>query len=117
MLRLVGRVNAYIRSGWSIMSGNPHICSIFLKRISLFSCFLARSLLSAMLAFGQADQGTITAVVLDTSGGAVANAKVAPTNRHTDLRLQTATDSRGGYVLTPVKIGNYKVPATAPGLA
>ena len=117
MLRLVGRVNAYIRSGWSIMSGNPHICSIFLKRTSLFSCFLAGSLLSAMLAFGQADQGTITGVVLDTSGGVVANAKVTLTNRDTDLVLQTATDSSGVYVFTPVKIGNYKVSATAPGFA
>lgn len=41
------------------MSGNLHVFFVFLRRISLFSCFLAASLLFTAPALGQADQGTI----------------------------------------------------------
>jgi hypothetical protein len=65
--------------------------------------------------FAQLDQGTVTGVVEDSSGGVVPGAQVMLTSTDTGLVLQTRTDARGIYVFSPVKIGHYKVSAVAPG--
>lgn len=64
---------------------------------------------------GQADQGAITGYIKDTSGAAIPNANVTVTNLDTGLALETKTNGTGVYVVAPVKIGNYKVSATASG--
>ncbi len=68
-------------------------------------------------AFGQADQGTITGVVTDTTGAAIPNAQLTLTNIGTNLALQGKTNSDGIFVFSPVKIGEYTLTATAPGFA
>jgi hypothetical protein len=65
--------------------------------------------------FGQMDQGTITGVVQDKTGAVIPNASVRLTNTDTGLVLQTNTDGNGIYAFPPVKIGSFKVSATAPG--
>ncbi|MGH9586916.1 MAG: TonB-dependent receptor domain-containing protein [Acidobacteriaceae bacterium] len=60
------------------------------------------------------DQGTITGVVQDNSGAVIPNAQVTLTNTDTGLVLQRRTNGSGVYVFSPVKIGNYKVSASAP---
>jgi hypothetical protein len=73
-------------------------------------------LFSAPIAlFGQMDQGTITGVVQDKTGAVIPSASVTLTNTDTGLVLQTNTDNSGIYAFPPVKIGNFKVSATAPG--
>jgi hypothetical protein len=47
----------------------------------------------------------------------VANAQVTLTSTDNGLVLQARTDNSGVYTFSPVKIGNYKVSATAPGFA
>jgi len=63
----------------------------------------------------QVDQGTIAGSVQDSSGAVVANAHVTLTNADTGLVLQRDTNASGVYVFSPVKIGNYKLNATAAG--
>ena len=66
---------------------------------------------------GQADQGAITGLVQDTTGAVIPNAQVTLTNVDTGLTLHGQTDASGNYVFSPVKIGTYKVQATAAGFS
>jgi hypothetical protein len=63
----------------------------------------------------QVDQGAIIGMVQDTSGAAIPNAAVTVTSVDTGLTLQIKSNEAGTYVVQPLKIGNYKVSATAPG--
>lgn len=76
---------------------------------------LAVLLLPVRMLFAQADQGTITGVVQDSSGAVIGNANVTLTNVDLGQVLKSKTDSSGIFVFSPVKIGNYKVSATANG--
>ncbi|MGA8108577.1 MAG: carboxypeptidase regulatory-like domain-containing protein [Acidobacteriaceae bacterium] len=67
--------------------------------------------------FAQADQGAITGVVTDSSGSAIPHAQVSLTDTDTGLELQTRSNGDGLYTFSPVKIGNYKIAAAAPGFA
>jgi hypothetical protein len=82
-----------------------------------FLLFMAVLLLVPGFARGQADQGAIVGAVLDNTGAAIPNASVTLTDTDTGLTLKTTTDSSGNYVFSPVKIGHYKVAATAPGFS
>ncbi len=62
----------------------------------------------------QADQGSITGLVQDLSGAILSHANVTLTSLDTGFVLKTKTDDSGVYVFSPVKIGNYRVTATAP---
>src|SRR5579875_491602 len=66
-------------------------------------------------AFGQADQGSITGQVLDTTGAVVPHAAVTLTSTDTGLVLKSTADNNGIYTFSPIKIGNYTVSAGAPG--
>jgi Carboxypeptidase regulatory-like domain/TonB-dependent Receptor Plug Domain len=63
----------------------------------------------------QVDQGTIAGLVQDQSGAVVPKAKVTLTNIDTGLVLERNSNESGVYVFSPIKIGNYKVSATASG--
>jgi hypothetical protein len=67
--------------------------------------------------WGQVDQGAITGVVQDATGAVIPNAQVTLTDTDTNLELQDTTSSSGTYVFSPIKIGHYKVSATAPGFS
>ncbi len=71
--------------------------------------------LAPLAMHGQVDQGSITGTVQDSSGAVVPNASVTVTNTDTGLALQARTNGSGSYVFSPLKIGNYKVSAAAPG--
>ena len=75
---------------------------------------LALLLVPTRLLLGQTDQGTITGVVQDPSGAVIGNASVTLTNVDEGQVLKSNTDGAGVYVFSPVKIGNYKVSASAP---
>lgn len=70
---------------------------------------------SAMVAMGQADQGTITGSVEDPSGAVIPGAQVTVTETDTGLVFQRTTNASGGFSFSPLKIGTYKLSATAPG--
>src|SRR5487761_803562 len=80
--------------------------------LGLCVCFF---LLSGRSAWAQLDQGTITGVVQDNSGAIIPSAKVTLTNTDTGLVLESTADGSGVFSFSPIKIGNYRVSAPAPG--
>lgn len=59
--------------------------------------------------------GSITGIVSDPSGAAVANAAVAVTNVNTGLTRNTSTASDGGFVFPLLPVGPYELRTQAPG--
>ena len=92
---------------------------MFLNFSKLIRCvsFLLVLTFGFTQAYGQVDQGAITGLVTDSTGAAIPNAKITLTNTDTGLVLRSATDGSGNYVFSPVKIGSYKVEASAPGFS
>src|ERR1700744_2398695 len=74
-------------------------------------------LLVTAVAMAQVDQGTISGIVQDSSGAVVPNAQITITDVDPGLSLQTTSNRSGIFVVSPLKIGNYKVSAVAPGFA
>lgn len=66
-------------------------------------------------AHGQMDQGTITGVVTDKSGAVIANARLTLVSIDTGLTLKTKSDGAGFYSFPAIKVGNYRVTASATG--
>jgi hypothetical protein len=65
-------------------------------------------------AWAQTDQGAITGVVQDDQGAVISGAKVTLTATDTDFSLQRTANADGVFIFAPVKIGNYKLTASAP---
>jgi hypothetical protein len=87
-----------------------------LKRQWILAVFALFVLLApARFMLGQADQGTITGVIQDPSGAVIGNANVTLTSEDTGQVLKSKADGSGVFVFTPIKIGNYKLTAGAPG--
>jgi Carboxypeptidase regulatory-like domain len=84
-------------------------------RVKLFSLALVLLFGLVRIASGQADQGTITGTVQDTSGAAIGNAGVTLTNDDTGLVLKSNSNGSGVFFFSPIKIGNYRVTASSPG--
>jgi Carboxypeptidase regulatory-like domain/TonB-dependent Receptor Plug Domain len=74
--------------------------------ILLTSCAL---ILGASSAVAQVDTGTILGTVKDTTGAVIPDAKVTITNTGTAAQISTTTRSDGTYIVTPLKIGNYRI--------
>src|SRR6266576_2747152 len=72
-------------------------------------------ILSVLPLQAQVDTGSITGTVTDPSGAVVSGAKVTLTNEGTAAALAVTTGSDGSYTFSPVKIGSYKIDATAQG--
>ncbi len=83
----------------------------FIALLSL--CFL----LPGQRLFGQVDEGAISGTIQDSTGAIITNAKVTLVNTDQGLTLEKNTDAGGSYSFSPVRIGNYKVSATAPGFS
>src|SRR5271170_6942926 len=66
-------------------------------------------------ALGQANQGAIAGVVVDSSGAVVPNAKLTATEKSTGTVYQTVTTSSGSYRFPNVRIGSYDLTVTATG--
>ena len=87
-----------------------------LKRISSFAAVLLLMLLAmGKQAVAQLDQGSVVGFVQDPSGAVIANAAVTLTNTDIGQVFKTTTDGSGSFAFTPVKIGNYKISASATG--
>ncbi len=71
--------------------------------------------LSVTFLQAQVDTGSISGTVMDSSGAVVSGAKVTLTNEGTATTLSTVSGTDGGYTFSPVRIGAYKLDASAPG--
>jgi Carboxypeptidase regulatory-like domain/TonB dependent receptor len=80
--------------------------------------FLAVALFTTLAGISlqaQVDTGSITGTVTDASGAVVGGAKVTLTNEGTGTVLSTSTGADGIYDFSPVRIGTYKLDASANG--
>jgi hypothetical protein len=69
------------------------------------------------MAFGQAEQGTITGAVKDTSGAVIRGAKVNATDVATNVVSSTVSDANGYYTIPYLAPGTYNVMAEANGFS
>src|SRR5215472_11406620 len=79
-----------------------------------FSTAIAVLSLTAVSAFSQSNQGTITGTVADPAGGVVAGATVEVRNTQTGVVSRGGTSATGNYVIS-VPAGNYEMTITVPG--
>ncbi len=86
-------------------------------RLTIFTMvrFASVFFLTAVIALAQKDTGAILGTVLDASGAAVPNAEVSATDVATNYTYTATTDSIGQYVMSPVRVGTYRVSAKSPG--
>src|ERR1700694_267231 len=63
----------------------------------------------------QVDTGSILGTITDPSGAVIGNATVTLTNEGTSASLSTTVGADGGYKFSPVRIGTYKLNASAAG--
>ncbi len=63
----------------------------------------------------QVASSELSGTVLDSTGAAVANAKVTATNLATNLSREAVSDSGGSYIITLLPPGDYTVSVEAPG--
>jgi hypothetical protein len=82
-----------------------------------YAMLLLMLCLVGLPAYAQFDVGTINGTVTDSSGAAVANAKVTITNLGTGNTKTLTTNGTGFYIGSALPFGNYVVTATASGFA
>ena len=63
----------------------------------------------------QSNQGALAGNVLDSSGGAIADAPVVAHNRDTGYTAETRSTAAGSFRLPAVPLGTYDVSISAPG--
>jgi len=86
--------------------------NLSLLRILSFTLLFA---LSGLAAHGQSDRGAIAGTVLDSSGGAVEGAEVTAIGQETGTVYTSLTGPTGGFHITDVRLGVYRVSAKASG--
>jgi len=83
---------------------------LFAAVLALFSLFFTVSLARA-----QSTGGRIRGTVTDSSGAAIAAAKVTIINEATHASRDAETGADGEYVFLEVPVGNYEIDATSQG--
>ena len=84
-------------------------------RISITGLAIVSFLSAASSAAAQADRGTITGTVTDSSGGVVANASVKAVHVATNFERTVTTSDQGTYTIPQLQVGAYVVVVTAKG--
>ena len=90
-----------------------NLSNTILARFTVLLIFV----LSPCIASAQVLYGSLTGNVTDPSGAAVPSARVDATNLATGSSRQATTDGHGGYVISDMQAGTYKVTFSAPSLA
>jgi hypothetical protein len=65
--------------------------------------------------FAQENRSTISGSVIDTTGAAIAKAKVTATETRTGVKTTVNTETSGAYTIPFLPIGEYEISAEAPG--
>jgi hypothetical protein len=65
--------------------------------------------------FAQKDTGAIVGTVIDVSGGSVPGAQVSALNTATNFAYHAVTNAAGQYVMSPVRVGVYRLSVGASG--
>ena len=100
------------------MKKNFHIFLMKRTRIAMrCAALLALVCLFGLPLFAQFDTGTINGTVTDSSGAAIANAKVTVVNTGTSVQKTVTTSPTGYYVASDLPYGTYVVSASSSGFA
>ncbi|MGC2330494.1 MAG: TonB-dependent receptor [Candidatus Acidiferrales bacterium] len=83
--------------------------------VSVFACLAALLLLCVSTARAQVQTATVSGTATDTSGGALAGARIQATNVATNGVQSTVTDADGRYTIPDLPIGAYEIQASASG--
>lgn len=81
------------------------ICQLLLGILTVMPCS----------AFGQATGASLRGEVTDQTRAAIPNAAVSIVNVNTGLKLETKSNSSGGYVLPAIPPGNYRLVVNGSG--
>lgn len=65
--------------------------------------------------FAQRDAASLEGRVIDSSGATIPNASVAAVNAATNFTYRVQSDATGSWIISPVRIGTYKITISAPG--
>src|SRR5258708_1886204 len=82
-----------------------------------FLALMFTLLLSPNSAKAQLSAGSVTGIVRDASGSAIADASVTLRNVDTTIERKTVSNDAGNYVFLNLGPGKYALEATAPGFA
>src|SRR5678815_2404193 len=85
-----------------------------MKRLQ-FCLVLLCTLMLALGAFAQVQNGQFTGEITDPSGAAIANAKVTVVNTGTNLTQTVTTNQAGLFTVKELPIGSYKISVEAKG--
>src|SRR5579862_192853 len=77
--------------------------------------FTLCALFTALLAFGQVGNGTITGTVVDQAGAVVAGAPVQIKNVDTGVVYSGASSTAGNYTISDLPVGKYSITVTVQG--
>jgi len=78
-------------------------------------CCIAALIVCLAPSASQTTAGRITGLILDRTGGLVANAQVVARNTDTGVELATRSNEEGQYVLYPLPPGIYQITVRASG--
>ncbi|MFT4113861.1 TonB-dependent receptor domain-containing protein [Silvibacterium sp.] len=67
--------------------------------------------------FAQYDNGSLVGTIHDSSGAAIPNASVSVLNTGTNIASNVTTNGSGDYDVPSLRVGTYKITATAQGFA
>jgi carboxypeptidase family protein len=96
----------------SAVSGCPAKSRV---KIPLVLCYAALAFLCAPLVRAQSTGGRIRGTVTDSSGAAIAGAKVTLINEGTSAARDAETNASGAYLFLEVPVGSYEVDVAATG--
>src|SRR3977135_4217672 len=82
-----------------------------------FLALIVSLLLSPGSVYAQLSAGSVTGIVRDASGSAIADASVTLRNVDTTIERKTVSNDAGNYVFLNLGPGKYALEATAPGFA
>src|SRR4051794_31741681 len=108
------QANAKISSGMQPGGHGPVLWQRGMQYL-LRRTMLAAALVLSGAAHAQTSRGTVTGTVLDSSGAAIANARLNLTAIDMGVRLWTNSNQAGVYRFDAVDLGDYKLQVTHPG--
>ena len=92
-----------------LSNGRRRFRMLFMAFAVMLTCLTAHRLLA------QADTGSITGTVTDSTGAVIQGAAVTATNTDDGLKLTAVSNGTGGFNILAVPRGNYSVVITAKG--
>jgi hypothetical protein len=89
--------------------------AVWKQRVSVVLVLIALALCGVEPALAQFESASVLGTVRDSSGAAMANAKLTLENVKTGIAQSSVSDGDGNYQILNVPIGTYRLAAEAPG--